>query len=125
MLRPSSRPEGATYFSVSCGDRDRLQELSERQAPGLAAETDTVSGTRLQDLSEPQDYRLASETVRDARLQDKRERKASLEAYYTGEQILARKRYRDKLYSDRLTSRGTLNFSRSQIACNVSDSIID
>ena len=54
-----------------------------------------------------------------------RERKSSLEASLTGEQILASKRYRDKLYSDRLTSRNTLNFARSQIACDVSESNID
>ena len=54
-----------------------------------------------------------------------RQRKACLEASLTGEQILARKRYRDKLYSDRLTCRITLNFAKSQIACDVSDSNID
>ena len=45
--------------------------------------------------------------------------------HLTGEQILARKRYRDKSYSDRLTSRVTFNFAISQIACDVSDSNID
>ena len=82
---------------------------------------------RLQYLSERQASRLTEETdkVRDARVQDMRLCKASLEAPLAGEQILGRKRYRDKLYSDRLTSRVTLNFARSQIACNVSDSYID
>ena len=105
----------------------RLQHKREQQASRLAAETDTVCDARLQNLRERQASRLAAETdtVRDARLQDMRERKASLEASLTGEQNLARKRHRDKLYSDRLTSRITLNFARSKIACDVSDSNID
>ena len=105
----------------------RLQDLRERQASRLVAETETVRGAHLQDKREHKASRLAAETesVRDARLQDKRERKASLEASLTGEQILAVKRYRDKLCSDRLTTRVTLNFARSQIACGVSDSNID
>ena len=105
----------------------RLQHKREQQASRFAAERDTVCDARLQNLRERQASRLAGETdtVRDARLQDMRERKGSLEASLTGEQILARKRYRDKLYSDRLTSRVTLNFARSQIACDVSDSNID
>ena len=105
----------------------RCLDLSERQASRSAAETETVRGARLRDKREQQVSRLAAETdtVRDARIQDKREREASLEASLTGEQILARKRYRDKLFSDRLKSRVTLNFVRSQIACDVSDSNID
>ena len=95
----------------------RLQDLRERQASRLASETETVCDTRLQELRERQASRLAAEkeTVRDARLKDMRERKSSLEASLTGEQILGSKRYRDKLYSDRLTSRISLNFARSQL----------
>ena len=110
------------------GVRDaRLQYLSERQAYRLTEETETVRDARLQYLSERQASRLTeeTETVRDARVQVMRQRKASLEASLTREQILARKRYRDKLYSNRLTWRITLNFARSQIACDVSDSNID
>ena len=105
----------------------RLQDKREQQVSRLASETETVRGARLQDKREQQVSRLASETetIRGARLQDMRERKSSLEASLTGEQSLARKRYRDKLYSDRLTSRITLNFARSQIACDVTDSNID
>ena len=101
--------------------------LSEQQASRLAEETDAVRESRLQDKRERQASQLAAETetVRDARVQDMRQRKANPEAFLTGEQILARKRYRDKLYSDRLTCRITLNFARSEIACEVSDSNID
>ena len=105
----------------------RCLDLSESQASRLAKETETVRKSRLQNLSERQASRLASETetVSETRLQEKRERIAILEGSLTGEQILDRKRYRDNLHSDRLTSRVTLNFAKSQITCDVSDSNID
>ena len=101
----------------------RLRSMIERENSWVKAESSEKRVARCLVLSERQASRLASETdtVRDARLQDMRERKSSLEASLTRAQILARKRYRDKLYSNRLT----LNFARSQIACDVSDSNID
>ena len=54
---------------------------------------ETVRDARLQDKREHKGSRLAAETetVCGARLQDMREREASLEASLTGEQILVRK----------------------------------
>ena len=74
--------------------------MIERQNSWVKAETSEKRVPRYLDLSERQASRLAeeTETVREARLQDMWERKAILEASLTGEQILARKKYRDKLY---------------------------